>query len=238
MIDKNLIENRIKNYWGYGNLDSDTWFVGMEEGFDGSLSDLEKRFTKTQDKCVIDIKSDMQDVPDHFKWFLSDAPSQRTWSKLILILLMLYSSEEVSLDLIKKYQRNNFARSHSDHCVLEFMPLPCKSVRKKDWFYDQFKIEYLETRNTYLKHVMPIRIELFKKLQKKHKPKVVIFYSLSYLDKWSDIVSEKFAKNNNLYHCREDNTHFFVIPHPVAYGLKNSDWKNISNDIDFLVSHS
>lgn len=234
MIDKDLIENRIKNYWGYGNLNSDTWFVGMEEGFDGSLSDLEKRFNKTKDRCVIDIKSDMQDVPDHFKWFSPNAPSQRTWSKLILILLMLYSSEEVSLDVIKKYQRNNFARLNSDHCVLEFMPFPCKSVRKKDWFYDQFKIDYLETRKTYLKHVMPIRIELFKKLLKKHSPKVVIFYSLSYLDKWSDIISEKFSKNENLYHCKQDSTHFFVIPHPVAYGLKNSDWIDIACNIKRL----
>ena len=55
MINNDLIANRIKNYWGYGNLDSDMWFIGMEEGFSGSLHDLEKRFIKTKNKSVTDI---------------------------------------------------------------------------------------------------------------------------------------------------------------------------------------
>ena len=44
MITKELIENRINHFFGYGNIESDIWFIGMEEGFDGNLSDLKIRF--------------------------------------------------------------------------------------------------------------------------------------------------------------------------------------------------
>jgi len=33
MISKELIEKRINKFRGYGNLNSDIWFIGMEEGF-------------------------------------------------------------------------------------------------------------------------------------------------------------------------------------------------------------
>ena len=42
-----LIDDRIANYWGYGNLDGDRWYVGMEEGHDDDLYALRKRFENT-----------------------------------------------------------------------------------------------------------------------------------------------------------------------------------------------
>jgi hypothetical protein len=74
MILKKLIENRINNFLGYGNIDSDIWFVCMEEGFAGGLEDLEDRFNATKDSVVIDIRDDMVDVSDHIRYFLGERP--------------------------------------------------------------------------------------------------------------------------------------------------------------------
>ena len=86
------------------------------------------------------------------------------------------------------------------------MPLPCRSIRKKDWFYGKFEIDYLETRKKYLDKIMPIRIELFQDLIKKFNPKIIICYSFSYLEKWKDIIGCNLSKKKNIYHCKKDKT--------------------------------
>src|SRR3989338_8830097 len=153
MITQNLIEDRIHNFMGYGNLNSDIWFIGMEEGFHSSLSSLESRFNKTRGKSVIDVQDDMTNIQGHMKWFAPDSSIQRTWSKLILILLVL-RSETTEKEKIKAFQRKHFARKNSNHCNLDLMPLPCRSTREKDWFYNQFGIGYLENRKEYLAKIM------------------------------------------------------------------------------------
>ena len=231
MITRELIEKRINTFWGYGNLDSDIWFIGMEEGFHGNLTDLENRFNRTKDKSVIDLQDGMSDVQDHMKWFLPNSNIQRTWSKLILILLTLKSNYKITNYNIKEFQRKEFGRLNSNHCSHEFMPLPCRSIKKKDWFYDKFEIDYLESRRKYLDKIMPLRIKLFQELIKRYNPKIIICYSFSYLEKWKEIIGCNLSKKKNLYHCKKDNTDFFVIPHSTAHGMTNNDWIEIAQNI-------
>src|SRR3989344_5832651 len=223
MLTKYLIEKRINQFWGYGNLNSDIWFIGMEEGFNGTLIDLENRFNSTKDKSIIDLQQDMKTVKDHMKWFLTNSNIQRTWGKLILILLTLNSDENVDNSKIKEFQRKEFARLDSNHCSLEFMPLPCRSIKEKDWFYDKFNIDYLKTRKKYLNKIMPIRINLFQDLIKKYNPRIIICYSFSYLKKWEEIIGCNLKnKEKNFYYCKLNNTYFFVIPHSTAHGIKTN----------------
>lgn len=237
MITKELIEKRINNFWGYWNLKSDIWFIWMEEWFNGDLIDLEKRFKKTYEKDVVDIQDDMTEVIDHIKWFLPKSNIQKTRGKLILILLRL-KWEKIENYEIKKFQRFNFARNNSNHCNLVFMPLPCRSVNTKDWFYDRFWIEYLKKRSEYISKVMPLRIRYFSDLLKNHKPKIVIFYSFSYLNKWQEIIWSDFDKvNKYLYTKKIKNVNFFVIPHPCAHGITNQRWLEISNSINIGISN-
>lgn len=230
MIAKDLIENRINNFWGYGNLNSNVWFIGMEEGFHGSLLGLENRFNKTKNKSVIDLQDGMVDVKDHMRWFSEKSSSQPTWRKLILILLFL-EDKKINNDKIKKYQKEKFGRLKSNHCSLEFMPLPCRSVGKADWFYDKFGIDYLVNRKSYIEKIMPTRIKLFKKLIEKYKPKIVIFYSLSYLKEWKKIIGSDVKKVGDVYFKKSNNTNFFIIPHSTAYGKTNNDWTKIAKTI-------
>jgi hypothetical protein len=232
MITKELIENRINNFLGYGNLNSDIWFIGMEEGFDGTLEELEQRFKATYNKKVIDIQNDMGSTTDHMKWFVKNPPLQRTYSKIARMLL-LFGGKEISNNIIRNYQSNQLARIDSNHCLLEFMPLPNRSLNKSDWLYQQFNIDYLQDRKTYLNIVRKIRNKLFKNLIKEHNPKIVIYYSLTYLDKWSNILEAKFTSilSERLYCYELDGTCHFVTPHPTAHGLTNKEWDNISKEI-------
>lgn len=231
LITKELIEGRIKNFWGYGNLRSGTWFVGMEEGFHGDDTDLERRFNLTWNKTVIDLKYDMTSVKDHAKWFSDDAPIQRTWGKLIMILLVLGAEEPVDREKVREYQRKRLGRSDSDHCLLEFMPLPCRSTKEKNWIYGRYGIDYLSIRETYLEHVSPKRIVSLRKLIEEHGPERVIFYSKGYLDKWREIAGNEFRGPGKMLHNHAGKTDYFVIPHPAAHGMTNQDWLDIANYI-------
>jgi len=225
-ISKELIEDRINNFWGYGNLKSKFWFVSMEEGTSGNLDELKNRFIKTKGKSVLDCKNDMLDVPEHIKFYSGiKPPLQSTISKLIRVLLNILYDSTISTEDIRKFQRDEFGRLNSNHCSLEFMPLP---VPKTDmWIYNCVDIDYLSDRESYNQAIMMKRIRLFSKLIDNYKPEIVIFYSLKYFDKWKMITNSNFISLGNRIWISEDKqTKFFIIPHPQTFGLKNTDWDN------------
>ena len=73
-----LIRERIRNFWGYGNLNSDVWFVGMEEGYNETNEILFERFKATAHAAVFDIYEDLKVDPGHVYWFEESAPTQPT----------------------------------------------------------------------------------------------------------------------------------------------------------------
>ncbi len=222
-----LIQERIKNFWGYGNLDSDVWFVGMEEGCDGSISNLIQRFEATSHGEVFDIVHDMQGNEDHLRWFKEGAPTQSTYRKLIYLLLYFQTKKEPTLDDIREYQIKHFGRKNSNHAVLELMPLPAKSLKASDWLYGSLGIESLSSRREYLKAYKPERVKRLQELVRMHKPKFVICYSMGYLKDWKLISPTPLKEviEKKLYIAKDDSTVYAVVPHSVAHGMSNNDWE-------------
>jgi hypothetical protein len=149
--------------------------------------------------------------------------------------LTLSSEKVIDNNAIKEYQRKKLARSNSNHCSIELMPLPCRSVSNKDWFYNQFKIDYLSSRKSYLRSVLPLRIKSIKEVITKYKPRIVIFYSFTYLKYREEVIGNKFIKLNRLYHYKQDDINYFIIPHPTAYGIEKQEWIDIAESIKALT---
>lgn len=227
---KVLIHERIKNFFGYGNLESDIWFVGMEEGFDGSMGLLYERFKTTSKKVVCDIVEDMQTSPDHLRWFEDNAPTQKTYRPLIYIHLYLKNGIEPTLEEIRQFQISSFGRKTADHTVLELMPLPSKSIKEADWIYGDFNIEGLGSRKEYLKTYKSERVQNLQKLIHKHQPKLVLFYSRTYLSDWQQIASVPFVEviPKKLHTAKDHDTLYAVVPHATSFGMSRNDWKNIA----------
>jgi hypothetical protein len=227
-----LVANRIKNFWGYGNLKSDIWFVGMEEGADGDIGKLITRFEATSDGEVFDIYDDMQSDTDHMKWFDGGKP-QRTYMRLVYFLLFLKSGKYPTRDEMLAYQVSHFGRKNADHATLELMPLPARSLNGKDWVYAESGIEGLESRRAYLKRYKPERVARLRKLIQEHKPKFVICYSLGYFDDWQMLMDMPLKEviEGKLYTAKDDRTVYAVVPHAVAHGVFNTDWENIAKAI-------
>lgn len=228
-----LVCARIKNFWGYGNLDSAIWFVGMEEGCDGSIQKLIKRFEATANGEVFDIYDDMRHDADHMRWFEERAPTQSTYRRLIYLLLSLRTHKEPTLEDVREYQIKHFGRKLKDHAVLELMSLPCRSLKPKDWVYASSGIRGLSSRKEYLKEYKPERITRLRELIQKHQPKFVIFYSMVYLEDWKQIVGVSFQEvlEKKLHVAKDDHTVYAVVPHSVARGMSNSDWNQIAEHL-------
>jgi len=232
-----LVRDRIKNFWGYGNIKGKTWFIGMEEGTNQDIENLVARFRETADREVFDLVEDFKSDPRHVNWFKDKAPTQATYRKLIYLLLYTKNKTKPTLDEIRDYQIHNFGRKTSDHAILELMPLPVKSLSKKDWIYSDTNIAGLENRKSYLDLYKPERVKRLHQLISIHKPKVVIFYSLTYLPDWQSIIPKPLNEviSRKLYTAKDDVTLYAVIPHSTARKVSSDDWEKIAENLIHLI---
>ena len=223
-----LIVKRLKNFWGYGNLKGPVWFVGMEEGLGATEGLPLERFISTDGKVVVDITSNTS--ADHQALFKEGAKTQPTWRPLIFILLYQRFGRVPTLAEIRDYQINHFGRTTSAHAILELMPLPAQSTKKADWIYQDVPLMGLTHREEYLATYLPDRVQALKLLIEKHQPKLVLFYSRSYLNEWQSIIPKKLkeAIPDKLHMVKVDKTIYAVTPHPTSRGLSTDDWVQIT----------
>lgn len=230
---KTLIQERIKNFWGYGNLNSPYWFIGMEEGYNETNEILLDRFAATAHKQTCDIYDDLKIDPGHVYWFEEGAPIQPTWRRLIEMMLYAETHTFPDKEAVRAFQINKLGRKNSNNALLELMPLPSKSIAAKDWLYADSGIDGLSSRKDYLETYKSERIEALRKLIHEHKPKYVICYSLSYQEDWQQLTDAPFIEVNprQLYIARDGETTFAITPHSVAQGLSNNNWKMICEEL-------
>lgn len=256
-INPEWIKNRIENFFGYGNLDSKIWFIGIEDGFnpEKGLPFISQRFEKTQglDSPVIDVFVDMEEVDDHREWYSNGITVQPTFRRITQILLELENDHNFSNENILSYQKEKLGRRDRDHALLELMPLP--NQKSGSWLYKDFgKIgKYnLKSRATYLNTVLDDRIEKLRKMIIDEEPGVIVCYSFDdrYLDKWPKLLSKNDLTNQSKQpfyrHYENNGTHLFVTPHTIASSLKkhnhprvtNEDWTQIRNEIIRVLNNN
>lgn len=228
-----LIRERIKNFWGYGNLDSDIWFVGMEEGYNEENEVLYDRFKATAHGQIFDIYGDLKVDPGHVYWFEDGAPIQPTYRRLIEMVIFKETGKFPDKEVIREFQIKHLGRKGTNHALLELMPLPSKSIKAKDWLYTETTMEGLSSRKEYLETYKPQRIEALRKLIEEHKPKHVICYSLTYKEDWKQLTDTAFIEVNpgRVYLAKGPDTTIAITPHSVATGLSNLDWKMINEEL-------
>ncbi len=237
MLSKELIQNRINNFWGYGSLESPVWLVGMDERFDPSESQemLEDQFLYAEANMVDGMLNASRSKIDEWRHlanmepFLVNGDLQSTWKYPIALYLYLHSGIPLTIDersnVIKEYQRNILADANKrETATLELSPLPCPSTKEEDWIYGSLDIEGISSRKEYEKNYLQGRAEKLKGLVQRHKPKLVIFYSMKYLNYWEKIIGEmpqivtvrtRFASNKD--------TAFCVIPNGGQSGLSYNE---------------
>lgn len=237
---RTILQNRIKNFWGYGNLAGKTWLVGMEEGHSGEWEELIQRLAHTSERAVYDIVLDMTHVPEHMSWFAPAAPTQSTYRRYIFLLLYLESGKVPTIEAIRDMQINSFARKGSEHAVLELMPLPARSIKKSDWLYVKSGVPFLDSREEYLMHYKPERTLLLREMIRMWEPRIVLLFSLKYRDDWQEISDTPLREEiaGTLLLGRIGVTLLAVVPHPTAHGYSTNDWTSIAEALSSALSTS
>jgi len=233
MLDDNLLDDFIHNFYGYGNYRGKYCFIGMEEGGGNTVDEISRRLTTWNKRG----KPELEDVahfhldigiPEHFQ---DPVKLQPTWNKLIRILL---SAERVdaTADKVREYQKNSLGRTNGDSCLIELLPLPSPSTNR--WVYSHnSRLPILETRDKYSQACVPFRSAHIRKRISEHKPDAVVFYSISYREFWEDITGFELEKHKNgdFYIGKDDNSLYVITKHPATIGVTNSYFEDIGKNI-------
>jgi hypothetical protein len=237
-----IIPNYINSFIGYGCPQNKFWFVGMEEGGGDVMDKVHKRWQtwnargQKQTEDLVDFSM----LIGEGRWFQEPYPLQATWRRLIRFFLQYQNPGNYSIDQIRDFQRNQLGRLNDTEspCLFELMPLP--SPRIDEWAYQQHavgQLAYLADRDNYDESVMPVRTDLIRLLIETHRPEVVCFYGMEYLEQWQNIVGNKVLQlqpfmfeNQNLgnYSLLDLNgTRFIVLKHPTAPGSRNTYFERL-----------
>lgn len=249
----------LDNFYGYGNWNSNFWFIGMEEG-GGNLQNLVNN--KINSFYLSGYSHDTLIDNYHFQincvghpWneeaikFLGPRPNnkpvklQRYWAKKIKILLHCHGQNSDNTT-IRNYQANNWGRINLEpmqHAIIELLPLP--SPGTNDWFYDEWTANFtgvhcpqLVSRDFYRQHIINNRIDLLINKINQYNPRLIVFSGSSYNDYYNAIsgTNDWEILNFDNFNCEfteVDNTLFVKVLATNTRGITNEYWNLVSNEI-------
>ena|SRR3989338_4124504 len=227
-ITPEILQNRIKNFWGYGNLESPVWIVGMEEGFHSidvevDRKMLERQFLLPTVNGMFDarrpIDSNYSDLTNLSPFLPSAGPRpQSTWKFPIMLYLFFRDEEHPSEDKILDFQRFVLADGEKNEmATLELSPLPSPNINS--WLFTD--VARFETRKSYERAYQKQRSKGLRDLVQKYSLtlKLVIFYSANkktHLPIWAEAigkVSDELTEiTHQMYFEKINKTSFCIIP--------------------------
>jgi hypothetical protein len=212
-----LVESMAQEFYGFGRWDAPYWFIGPEPGGDGNETRAEA-FKKLGKDGLCDCKEFHKEIGE-MRWHREspeEAVLQRTWRRLILLLLT--SLHEMSdKESLRSYQRDHWGMSGGKTCVIELSGLSARNSqesKKNKEFLDK-KTEIVEAR------VKTIRERL---LLDKLKPRLVVMYGFGEEKHWSQIAGCDLTRDGAEKH---ESTIFVLAPHPNAHGPRDANWKEL-----------
>jgi hypothetical protein len=166
--------DHLLNFIGYGTLDADVWFLGMEEAGGGEANiHTRLNFRPVEDNA----EAHKMLGATHLHWGRREI--QRTWRGMCYIMLRL-EGHEPTRENIRTYQAEKLGRFGGNTLLTELMPIPKPKVKR--WDYEEL-IPQFASREEYYRVVKPKRIEYLRALLKENGPKVVVCYGKAF---WSD----------------------------------------------------
>lgn len=196
-MNQEWLENYISNFFGFGNLESNWWFIGIEEGGEPTIEEIKRRVEtwkefQNDDDClrVVDIHTFGQKAElGHDSYFEDHANLQSTWNGLIKILNGSQKNE-----VRRDFQKEYLGREDSNHCLLELYPLPCKGL--SHWKYNQwFDDEIFESEERFKWTVLNSRASTIQDLITQYRPENIVFYGKSSWQEFHNVIPTNLSKN-------------------------------------------
>ena len=172
-MNKAITENELDtllNFIGYGRLDADIWFLGLEEtSADGQIVHERLKFRQVEDS--LEAQNLLGISPSQFEHDnLQDA-----WRGMSEIMLKL-EARPTTPENIREYRTESLGRAEGSTLLCELFPIPMPADGA--WGYENLLPQYA-SREEYFNSLRPLRFEFFKELINQNLPKIIICYGRS-----------------------------------------------------------
>jgi hypothetical protein len=213
----------MQRFVGFGALEADLWFVGMEQGGGQDLHELARRLEAWQSlgsSEVADLRAYCE-LLDERRWHGAQAKIQPTLGKMARVVLAA-RGENPSPAAVRDYQSQHLGRAGGETLVAELFPLPSQTLGH--WIYGECSaLPYLRTRQAYLTEVGPKREALLRECIDLYAPRAVVFLGWSYMADWQRLleVPLELREGPRAAIGRRGKTVCIVSLHPTSYGVTN-----------------
>lgn len=214
---------RLLKFIGYGTLNADVWFLGMEEA-GGGYENLRQRlkFEEVED-CANAHR--LLGITKHHE---GKRIIQPTWAVMCRIMLSL-ENQEVNAESVRNYQAEMLGRRDGRTLLTELLPIPKPNI--KHWDYGEI-FPMFESREHYYETIKPERIEYLKNIIDTNKPKTVIGYGKEY---WADY-KRLFPKHSqyelvNSFEIAKNQDTLVILTHHLPTIKMNGKFREIANII-------
>lgn len=203
--------DHLLNFIGYGTLDGDVWFIGMEEAGGGEDNIRTRlKFRTVEDNAMAHKMLGVTNL----HW--GKRKIQRTWRGMCYIMLLL-DGEEATRDSIRSYQAEKLGRYGGNTLLTELMPIPKPKVKR--WDYEEL-IPQFGSREEYHETIKPRRVEYLRGLIEEHQPKVVICCGKAFWGDYQDLFEgHRFTEDGQFRTAVTGNTLAILTPHFTARSM-------------------
>jgi len=229
-LEKKDYEDFFLNFFGYGNLNSNIWFIGIEEGSaSNSILELQKRISvwkKLGKQITANCKEFHLSLGMGNELPFTKGNIQATWGRYIDLIRRIKKEDKLTKEEKREFQLNQFGGMQSDHCLLELFPIPCRDINS--WPYkdlNHINQAFLD-KKTFQNFIVSDRIKKIGKLLDTYKPSIVIFNSSgpkeTLIPYWEKIINKK----------------LFKLDVETSSGRNDFFFKNSDTEIKFYSLHN
>ena len=209
--------------YGYGCWKAPYCFIGPEQGQaadeNNNLANRHKAFVELQTDGLSDCGA-FHDFIHEPRWHRAKPALQRTWSRLIRLLLTFDDKDTDNNEILRIYQRDRWGRQNGETCVIELSGLPARNL------------EVQRNRERY----RPERIKFIRdKLFGCHPaPTFVVMYGKGAWEHYEKIAGIRLHPHDHASpHVvrKVKSTIFAFAEHPVSWGLRNKYWVELGEEM-------
>lgn len=166
------------NFVGFGKLNADVWFLGMEEAGGGKENIRARLKFKQVEDCA-----EAHKILGITKHHSGKKIIQPTWRGMCYIMLRL-DGKETDRESIRNYQADYLGRFQGNSLLLELLPIPKPSI--DSWGYENLIPQFASSAE-YYKVVKPRRVKYLQRLMSEYSPKIIICYGKMYWQEYKEI---------------------------------------------------
>ncbi len=199
---------RLLNFVGYGSLDANVWFLGMEEAGGGE----ENIRTRLQFRTVEDNANahKLLGVTKHHSGKRSIQP---TWRGMCYIMLRL-EGQAPTRENLRTYQAEKLGRFNSNTLLTELMPIPKPKI--SHWGYNGLLPQFT-SREDYYRQIKPRRVQYLRQIIAENQPKAIIGYGKGFWPEYKNLFpGVKFSANGRFQTANDGTTKIILTDHFTA----------------------